>query len=189
MSKKSQRKRSMMNDRERASVEKAGAKSGTNTLIFLVIGIVVIIGLAAILMTPDQGRPSTYTSTPSNYQKQDDVGSDVIAIPLSDLSTEATFYTYEASDGTVIKYFAVETSDGEPRVAFDACDVCHEAKKGYYQDGEYMVCRNCGNRYLTNQIGTANKGGGCWPGYLESSIADNELVIQVSDLEAGGWYF
>jgi len=106
---------------------------------------------------------------------------ETISIPLFEISENAEFYTYET-----IKYFAVKASDGTIKTGFDACDVCYASKKGYKQEGDDMVCNNCGNRYPILGLGTENKNpGGCWPGYLPSKIEGNNLVIKVSDLEAG----
>jgi len=49
--------------------------------------------------------------------------SDVVTIPLSDLSNEAKSYAFE-DKGVKINYFVVLGSGGKPRTAFDACDVC-----------------------------------------------------------------
>jgi len=106
----------------------------------------------------------------------------VFSIPLSDISEEAKFYEYD-SDGETVKFFAVKASDGTIKTAFDACDVCGYAKKGYRQEGKNMVCNNCGNEYPIDGIGTENKQpGGCWPGYLPSKTEGDKLVIQNSDL-------
>jgi len=109
----------------------------------------------------------------------------LIKISLDKISREATFY----NEGN-IKYFAVMASDGSIKTAFDACDVCFSQHKGYRQEGAYMVCNNCGNKYPINGLGTENKkGGGCWPGYLPSYIEGDYLVIKESDLDTGRYRF
>ncbi len=113
---------------------------------------------------------------------------DAIYIPITELSTTASFFEYEGHKAT-IKYFAVLDGEGQVHVAFDACDVCYGAKLGYSQMGSVMVCNNCGNQFAISGIGTENKGGGCWPGFLEATITDTHLVIEPDILEAGSWYF
>lgn len=111
--------------------------------------------------------------------------SDFISIPIDSLSSQAKWFEYDAS-GTTVRFFAVKTDDGVVKTAFDACDVCGSSKKGYRQEGNVMVCNNCGNRYPISGIGTQNKTpGGCWPGYLSSKIVGDQLVVEKSDLEAG----
>jgi uncharacterized membrane protein len=113
-----------------------------------------------------------------------DSGKDVL-IPLSDISEKAKFYEYEG-----IRYFVIKASDGSIKTAFDACDVCYSSRKGYRQEGNYMICNNCGNKYPIDGLGTENKrGGGCWPGYLPSSIEGDNLLIKASDIEKGEYRF
>jgi uncharacterized membrane protein len=110
---------------------------------------------------------------------------EVVSIPLSEISSKAVFYDYEG-----IEYFAVEAEDGTIRTAFNACDVCYKSHKGYRQEGGDMICNNCGNYYPISGLGTKNlRGGGCWPGYLPSSVEGDQLVIKISDLEKGDYRF
>ena len=111
--------------------------------------------------------------------------SESISIPLDSLSGQAKWFEYDAS-GTTVRFFAIKLNDGSVKTAFDACDVCGYAKKGYRQEGSFMVCNNCGNRYPISGIGTENKTpGGCWPGYLPSKIVDGSVVIEKADLKDG----
>ena len=114
---------------------------------------------------------------------------DSIKIPLSSVSGDAQWLEYN-SNGVNIKYFIVKAQDGSIKTAFDACDVCYRSKKGYRQDGNDMICNNCGNYYPISGLGTKNlRGGGCWPGYLPSKVEGDDLVIKKSDLEAGRYRF
>jgi len=106
-----------------------------------------------------------------------------IKIPLSDLSSEANFYEYDYN-GVIIRYFVVLGSDGEPRTAFDACDVCG-GSKGYEQIGNDIKCRNCGRVFSIDGLGTKNTGYGCWPSYLEHEQDGDNIFIKVSDIKAG----
>jgi uncharacterized membrane protein len=109
----------------------------------------------------------------------------VITIPLSDISENAKWYEYEG-----IKYFIVKTNEGDIKTAFDACDICYGSKKGYSQQGDFMICNNCGNKYPISGLGTENlRGGGCWPGYLPIEIEDGNVIIKISDLEKGRYRF
>jgi uncharacterized membrane protein len=143
---------------------------------------IVIIILALVLRFAGPENTSDY-STP--YE----IIGDNLVFPTSQVSTSAKYYQYE-SNGKDVKFFAVKGSDGQIHTAFDACDVCFDQEKGYEQQGSQMMCRNCGNKYSTNAIGTSNKSGGCWPGYMERLIEGNDVVISLSELERGrGRYF
>ena len=86
-----------------------------------------------------------------------------------------------------IRYFILKSSDGIIRAAFDACDVCWPAGKGYYQDGDYMVCRNCGRRFASVLVNEVQ--GGCNPAPLNRSIQNDKVVIQIKDIQEGRQYF
>lgn len=146
----------------------------------LVIGIAVLIVAALAVGLSGLSGPITGNAV---------AGGDVLKIPLSELSGNAKWYNY-SFDGLNIRFFAVEAPDGSIKTAFDACDICYATKKGYRQEGDYMVCNNCGKRFAINSLGTENKNrGGCWPGYLPSYTDGNNLVIKKSDLESNKWRF
>ena len=86
-----------------------------------------------------------------------------------------------------VRYFILKSSDGIVRAAFDACDVCWPAGKGYYQDGDSMVCRNCGRRFHSVLINEVK--GGCNPAPLTRSVDGDQLVIKVDDILKGKPYF
>ncbi len=106
-----------------------------------------------------------------------------VTIPLPDLSNKAQFYEFE-DRGVKISYFAVLGSDGKPRTAFDACDVCG-GYKGYEQKGNDITCRNCGRVFSIDGLGTKNKGYGCWPSYLPHEVKGNDILINIEDLKGG----
>jgi uncharacterized membrane protein len=81
----------------------------------------------------------------------------------------------------------VKSADGVLRAAFDACDVCWPAGKGYAQDGDFMICRNCGLRFHSTKVNEVK--GGCNPAPLERRIENGKLIIRVSDILEGKSYF
>lgn len=110
-----------------------------------------------------------------------------VRIPLSDVSDgDAHYYAYK-HDGVEIKFFVVKSRDGVIRAAFDACDVCFPAKKGYSQDGEFMICNNCGRRFHSSQINVVE--GGCNPAPLVRREEGGALVIRVEDILPGARFF
>ena len=100
---------------------------------------------------------------------------------------KARHFKYEAGNGMIIKYFIVKSSDGVIRAAFDACDVCWPAGKGYFQKGDFMVCRNCGRRFASVRVNEVK--GGCNPAPLKRQVRGDKLVIQVKDILEGRQYF
>ncbi|MBI5325817.1 MAG: DUF2318 domain-containing protein [Ignavibacteriae bacterium] len=112
--------------------------------------------------------------------------------PVSEISTTPNYYSYNyiinSTTMKVIDYFIVKDGSGNIKSAFNACEVCYKADKGYSQRGDKMHCNNCGNEYPIENLGTQGQGG-CWPGYLPHEISGDEIVIQISDLENGEYLF
>ena len=86
-----------------------------------------------------------------------------------------------------IKYFVLKSSDGIIRAAFDACDVCWPAGKGYYQEGDHMVCRNCGRKFASILVNEVK--GGCNPAPLNRRVENGNVIIEVKDILDGRQYF
>jgi len=153
-------------------------------LISLVL--LLALGCVATGQTGEQGAADAAT-----IQAQDGLaapGGDSISIPLSEIDGTVRFYTREV-DGATVRFFAVRGSDGEVRTAFDACEVCYRAGKGYSQSGSDVVCNNCGLRFRIDELGTRNRGTGCWPAYLPHQVEGESIVISRSDLAAGAYLF
>jgi uncharacterized membrane protein len=143
--------------------------------IFFLCFLLAALALSGCVSGPDQ--PAGLASA--------GVADSTVSIPLEKIGSTANFFESN-SGGTTVRFFAVRAGDGSIKTAFDACDVCFASKKGYRQEGTYLVCNNCGNKYSIEGIGVENKApGGCWPGYLPSKVVGNSLVIQKADLDKG----
>jgi len=95
---------------------------------------------------------------------------------------------FDHVDGNLtVRYFILKSSDGIIRSAFDACDVCWPAGKGYFQAGDQMVCRNCGRKFASILVNDVK--GGCNPAPLNRTIQDGKVTIQVKDILDGKKYF
>ncbi|MFW2365777.1 MAG: Fe-S-containing protein [Desulforhopalus sp.] len=122
----------------------------------------------------------------SRYKAIKPVGGEV-HIDISKVQDgKAHYYSYK-DRGKVIKFFVVKSNDGTIRAAFDACDVCFPAKKGYDQEGDFMVCNNCGRKFHSSRINIVE--GGCNPAPLKRKRVGDQLVIAVSDIIPGGRFF
>ena len=110
-----------------------------------------------------------------------------VSVPVSELSEQARFYEYKTEAGKTVRFFAVKSPDGVYRAALDACDVCFHAKKGYSQEGEDMVCNNCGMHFPSAKVNEVK--GGCNPVGLERKVAGDRLNLSARELEAGVSYF
>ncbi len=152
----------------------------------MALGLIALAAFAGVFAVSSGVLAGTGVSLTGNAAAGD---AGVLKIPASEITGDAKFYEYETPSGTV-RFFAIRASDGSVKTAFDACDICWQTHKGYRQEGDFMVCNNCGNKYAIDSLGTKNmKGGGCWPGYLPSTVSGGNLVIQKADLNAGAWRF
>lgn len=99
---------------------------------------------------------------------------------------KAKFYRFKGQSGP-IDFFVVRSHDGVIRSAFDTCDVCYKALKGYRQEGDDMVCNNCDQRFKTDMINVVK--GGCNPAPLNRQQVGDTIVISTNDINRGAWYF
>lgn len=111
-----------------------------------------------------------------------------VTIPVGTFEdNKARSYSWKAPSGKTIQFFVLKSSDGVIRSAFDACDVCFAAKKGYRQDGDFMVCNNCGQAFESIRVNEVK--GGCNPSPLERTIENGQVVITAAALQTGEKYF
>jgi high-affinity iron transporter len=100
-----------------------------------------------------------------------------VRIPLSELTDSSLhFYTAEVN-GTVIRFLVIHQTNGDYVTALDACQIC--GRKGYRQEGQNIICRNCGASIYVPSIGDH---GGCNPIPVKSSVAGGEVIVDLSAL-------
>jgi uncharacterized membrane protein len=133
------------------------------------------------------GAVSVFAFSLGKYEKVK-ASNGTITLPVAKLSDgKAHFYKFE-DNGKEIAFFAVKTTDGSYKTAFDACDSCYKSKKGYEQQGDKMNCKNCNQKFAINRLGP-NATGGCNPGYLPHQLSGGTISISVNDLKGGARYF
>ncbi|HYL99958.1 MAG TPA: DUF2318 domain-containing protein [Blastocatellia bacterium] len=148
------------------------------------IGVVAAMGIA-ILYVILNGK--SVTQNAEGYQSLSSQGQDVV-IPVSELSgNQARFYSYALGDGKNVGLFIVKSSDGVIRAAFDACDVCYKSRRGYHQEGDDLICNNCGRHFPSSKVNETT--GGCNPISITRQVQNGNIVIKASDLARGGVYF
>jgi len=157
-------------------------KKSSKTPLIAVAALVLFAGAALAAFTLLKAPTGTGTVSAANAS----------ATELSfDLATfddgAAKYYSHKAPSGKTVKFFVLKSSDGVVRAAFDACDVCYKSKKGYRQEGNFMVCNNCGQRFLSTKINEIR--GGCNPAPLDRQVMGDKLVIAVADILTGERYF
>jgi uncharacterized membrane protein len=112
---------------------------------------------------------------------------DAVRIPLKALDSGKALFLLQESEGRQVHFFALKSRDGAYRAALDACDVCFKSNRGYRQEGDLMVCNNCGQTFPSNRIGEIK--GGCNPHPLARKVEGQYLVIGKAGIAAGKAYF
>jgi uncharacterized membrane protein len=105
----------------------------------------------------------------------------------SELSDGKAHFHTAKIDGVSVSYFLLKTPDGVVRAAFNACDVCYPEKKGYRQEGDFMVCANCGKKFPLAKVGEVK--GGCNPAPLAHAEENGKVVISEDALRQGVAFF
>jgi uncharacterized membrane protein len=151
--------------------------------------------LAAALLSVAGGVASAgwftdlFRSSPAEEAKAAGVTetAEEVAIPLKSLDSGRALFLVLESGGRQLYYFALKSPDGKYRAALDACDVCFRMNRGYRQEGDQMVCNNCGMKFPCDRIGEVK--GGCNPHPLAFRIERGNMVIRKADILAGWEYF
>lgn len=159
--------------------QEAGAPSKRNTVKILALFAVALLGLAAYVVVGAGGERASGGGLK--------VAGDEVSVPVSELSGQARFYEYKSASGKTVGFFAMKSPDGVYRAALNACDVCFHAKKGYSQEGEDMVCNNCGMHFPSAKLNEVK--GGCNPVGLERKVKGDRLSLSARELEEGAGYF
>lgn len=149
-----------------------------------ILAAVVIAGLFfGGALTRTQTQPALAAAAPATQP-----GANAVSYPVALFADgKAKFFSYTTADKVTVQYFILKSSDGVIRAAFNACDVCWRAGKGYSQSGDYMVCENCGRRFISTQINEVQ--GGCNPAPLKRTITGDQVTIAVADISDGKKYF
>lgn len=179
---KSRRHHQSARQGKQAQFQKPNSNSLPRPFLVASIGLIVVLGIAAVYLTN-----SLSGSQGVSIQTVSAAGQDV-RIPLAELvNGQAKYYRYPLSNGQQVDFFAMKSSDGVYRAAFNSCDVCYQARRGYRQEGDGMVCNKCSQTFPSQYINVVK--GGCNPVPLERTVAGDSLVIRTQDLQAGAFYF
>jgi uncharacterized membrane protein len=100
-----------------------------------------------------------------------------VRIPLGDLQDSSVhFYTADVNS-TVIRFLVIHRGNGDYATALDACQIC--GTSGYRQEGQNVICRNCGATIYIPSIGES---GGCNPIPVKSQVENGEVIVDLSAL-------
>lgn len=125
--------------------------------------------LAALLLLSGCGKQETAA---------DPVDTDLV-IPVSELSETIRIYPVTV-DGLQMEVLAAKDSDGTVRTAFNTCQVCNGSRKAYFaEEGDHVVCQNCGNSFGREDVGGLSGGCNPYPIFAEDR-QDSEDSVRIS---------
>ena len=146
--------------------KKTQSAQKTKNKTVVAIGVIAVLIMGFIIIKLSTGGADT-SGTASGDLK----------ILKSEVTETAKFYPYKAGK-TNMEVMAVKASDGTIRTAFNTCQICFNSGRGYYeQQGEELVCQNCGNRFHIDQIEKIR--GGCNPVPItkENKTENDEYIV------------
>lgn len=162
-----------------------------NKYMFLIIFVIVVVSVAVVSLIniyQKQQVSSVDSNRPSAAEKGEtiEVPSNVdLKILKREVSDKAKFYPYKAGE-TYMELLAVKATDGSIRTALNTCLVCFDSGQGYYkQQGDKLICQNCGNVVGIDDIGIAKNGCNPVPIFPENKTDDSEYItVRKEFLEA-----
>ena len=161
----------------------------TATGIFFILLMALLLSACAKEPAPSpspegSGTSATEATAPQTSADTAAESEDLI-IPLADITQDASFFPVVV-DGTKMEVIAVKAPDGTIRTAFNTCQICYDSGRGYYkQEGDMLVCQNCGNRFPMSNVEV--EAGGCnpWPIFAENkTVTDESITISFDFLKA-----
>ena len=174
-------------DKTRLDSKKAAVlgnnKKSRMPLILAACAVLIIGAAVAVVLNQSGGQPTSTQTTQGGVA----ASAELVTFPAAMFADGKARHFEHRNGRHTIRFFVLKSSDGIIRAAFDACDVCWPANKGYYQEGDYMVCRNCGRRFASVLVNEVK--GGCNPAPLNRAMNGDKVVIQVKDILEGKQYF
>ena len=104
-----------------------------------------------------------------------------LQVAVDSLGDQVAFIDYD-SNGTAMQVMLYKGEDGTIHGALNTCQVCAGSPYAYFeQEGNEVVCQNCGNHFAVEAIGDVH--GGCNPVPLELSEDGDQVLIETASLD------
>lgn len=146
-------------------------------------GSLALLGIVSIGLITAQFVYSMNANELSPPEVVFETGSD-IRIPVAQVDDGKLHRFAYDGGGKLVRFIMIRLPNRAIGVALDACQICGD--KGYFQQGEDVICKNCTAAVNPVSIGES---GGCNPIPLKSTVEDGAIVIPVREIEEGAVYF
>lgn len=131
---------------------------------------IAVLMLLALLVLPGCGSSQKTTAIAAGGG---------LEIPIAELSEHIKIYSFTV-DGLNMEVLAAKDADGTVRTAFNTCQVCNGSRKAYFvEQGDKVVCQNCGNAFGREDVGVLSGGCNPYPIFAEDR-EDSEEAVRIS---------
>lgn len=135
-----------------------------------VLAVVVII----IIFIMSNKETKVETTSPKSLSLANYEVGDSFVIPISELKNDVKFYSLNYN-GANVEILAAIDKNGNPKVTLNTCQNCMGSPKAFFvQEGDSVVCQNCGIGHQIETIGTAKRG--CNPIPIDSLVIDDKNI-------------
>ncbi len=157
-----------------------------NTIFIILAAVLISFGAYSVILNNQKQQVAEAATGGKQLEESIDIASETgeavpsdedLKILKSEISEKVGFYPYNA-DGTYMEVLALKAADGSIRTALNTCQICFNSGKGYYkQEGDKLVCQNCGNKFGVEDVEIVR--GGCNPVPImqEYKTDDGEYII------------
>lgn len=157
---------------------KSNQKHNRNKLLIISLSAIVLLVIAFSIKKPGSSSQLTLAVSKQEDVRAEKVIDADIVIPISEISETVKYFPAQIN-GIELEALAVMAPDGTIRTAFNTCQVCYSSGRGYYvQDGDVLVCQNCGNRFAMEDVEVAR--GGCNPVPITEeykTVSEDSIII------------
>ena len=176
-----QRKRARTRSYPGLSVSRIGRGRGSLTRTdWLIAAALIVLGATGFVMAHRRHAPVQSFTMAGR-------GGDV-RLSLAEIADgRARFFRYFTDTGREVRFFVVQSPDGEAHAAFDACQPCYLERRGYRQAGTSLVCNYCGKSFHSALVDRQE--GRCHPVRLEQTDEGGAITLRAAALEQGASFF
>lgn len=153
-------------------------KKSSNGNALMILGAILVVVILIFAFKNADGKQAAVQGTIPQEQNSAAAGNgEDLTILKSEVTEKVKFYPYKIN-GTYMEVMAVKASDGTVRTALNTCQVCFDSGRGYYeQQGNRVVCQNCGNVFRIDDIEKIKNGCNPVPVMKENKTEDDEKIV------------
>lgn len=144
-----------------------------NSIKKFVLPVVAVVIIIVVFILSNKDTKVETTSPKSLSLSNYEVGNSFV-IPISELKNDVKFYSLNYN-GANVEILAAIDKNGNPKVTLNTCQNCMASPKAFFvQEGDSVVCQNCGIGHQIETIGIAKRG--CNPIPIDSLVIDDKNI-------------